>query len=118
MSLPWASRACGIFIAIQDSLEGAMTADLVPETSQWGLAYGTNGAVNGVGDFISSTVADVVWSLYSPVAAFVYAAVMMAAGAVITGRAKADSSLRRARRSTTPAHAKAARDGGPGLRAE
>ena len=76
----------GTFIAIQDSLEGAMTADLVPETNQRGVAYGTTGTVNGVGDFISSTVVGVVWSLYSPVAAFIYAAAMMAAGAVIIRR--------------------------------
>jgi MFS family permease len=78
----------GTFIAIQDSLEGAMTADLVPETTQRGVAYGTTGAVNGVGDLISSTVVGVVWSLYSPVAAFLYAAVMMAAGAVIIRRVR------------------------------
>jgi MFS family permease len=78
----------GTFIAIQDSLEGAMTADLVPETTQRGVAYGTTGAVNGVGDLISSAVVGVVWSFYSPVAAFVYAAVMMAAGAVIIRRVR------------------------------
>jgi MFS family permease len=78
----------GTFIAIQDSLEGAMTADLVPETSQRGVAYGTTGGVNGVGDFVSSTVVGVVWSLYSPAAAFIYAAVMMAAGAVIIRRVR------------------------------
>jgi MFS family permease len=76
----------GTFIAIQDSLEGAMTADLVPETSQRGVAYGVTGAVNGIGDLISSTVVGVVWSFYSPVAAFIYAAVMMALGAVAIRR--------------------------------
>jgi MFS family permease len=72
----------GAFIAIQDALEGAMTADLVPETGKRGVAYGTTGAVNGVGDFISSTIVGIVWSVYSPVLAFAYAAVMMAVGAV------------------------------------
>jgi MFS family permease len=72
----------GAFIAIQDSLEGAMTADLVPETARRGVAYGVTGAVNGVGDFISSAVVGIVWSTFSPVAAFLYAAVMMAAGAI------------------------------------
>jgi MFS family permease len=76
----------GTFVAIQDSLEGAMTADLVPETSQRGVAYGVTGAVNGIGDFISSTVVGVVWSFYSPVAAFIFAAVMMALGAIAIRR--------------------------------
>ena len=78
----------GTFIAIQDALEGAMTADLVPQTSQRGVAYGVTGSVNGVGDLISSTVVGVVWTLYSPVAAFIYAAVMMAAGAVAIRRVR------------------------------
>ena len=73
----------GAFIAIQDSLEGAMTADLVPETGKRGVAYGVTGAVNGVGDLISSAIVGIVWTAYSPVAAFVYAAVMMATGAVV-----------------------------------
>jgi MFS family permease len=72
----------GAFIAIQDALEGAMTADLVPETGKHGVAFGVTGAVNGVGDFISSTIVGVVWSIFSPVVAFAYAAVMMAVGAV------------------------------------
>lgn len=72
----------GTFIAIQDALEGAMTADLVPHTDRRGVAYGVTGAVNGVGDLISSAIVGIVWSAYSPVVALVYAAAMMAAGAV------------------------------------
>ena len=78
----------GTFIAIQDSLEGAMTADLVPESARRGVAYGVTGSVNGVGDLISSTVVGVVWSFYSPVAAFIYAAVMMAIGAAAIRRVR------------------------------
>jgi MFS family permease len=73
----------GTFIAIQDALEGAMTADLIPEISKRGVAYGVTGSVNGVGDLISSAIVGIVWSAYSPVIAFVYAAVMMAAGAIV-----------------------------------
>ena len=72
----------GAFIAIQDALEGAMTADLVPDTNQRGVAYGLTGGVNGVGDFISSALVGIIWSVYSPVVAFAYAALMMAGGAV------------------------------------
>jgi MFS family permease len=71
----------GAFIAIQDALEGAMTADLVPETSKRGVAYGVTGSVNGIGDFISSAIVGIIWSAFSPVAAFLYAAIVMAAGA-------------------------------------
>ena len=78
----------GAFIAIEDALEGAMTADLVPEISKRGVAYGITGGVNGVGDFISSTIVGIVWSYYSPVVAFAYAAVMMAAGAVVIHRVR------------------------------
>jgi MFS family permease len=78
----------GTFIAIQDSLEGAMTADLVPESARRGVAYGVTGTVNGIGDLISSTVVGVVWSLYSPVAAFIYAAVMMVIGAAAIRRVR------------------------------
>jgi hypothetical protein len=39
--------------------------------------------VNGVGDLISSAIVGIVWTVYSPVAAFVYAAVTMATGAVV-----------------------------------
>ena len=72
----------GAFVAIQDALEGAMTADLVPEISKRGVAYGVTGSVNGVGDLISSAIVGIVWSIYSPILAFAYAAVMMASGAI------------------------------------
>lgn len=73
----------GAFIAIQDALEGAATADLVPDTARRGVAYGVTGTVNGVGDLISSAIVGIVWTTFSPVAAFIYAAVMMATGAVV-----------------------------------
>lgn len=72
----------GAFIAVEDALEGAMTADLVPEIGKRGIAYGVTGSVNGVGDLISSAIVGIVWSVYSPVVAFAYAALMMAGGAV------------------------------------
>jgi MFS family permease len=72
----------GAFIAVEDALEGAMTADQVPETGKRGIAYGVTGSVNGVGDLISSAIVGIVWSVYSPVVAFAYAALMMAGGAV------------------------------------
>jgi MFS family permease len=78
----------GIYVAIQDALEGAMTADLVAEKKSRGVAYGLTGTINGVGDFISSTVVGVLWTIYSPIAAFAYAAAVMAVGAIAIYRVK------------------------------
>jgi MFS family permease len=77
----------GVFIAVVDALEGAMTADLVPDPSLRGTAYGVRGTVNGVGDFVSSTVVGLLWSV-SPALGFGYAAVLMAAGAVLLHRVR------------------------------
>ena len=46
----------GVYIAVQESLEGAMTADLIPERARRGTAYGVLGCVNGIGDFAASFV--------------------------------------------------------------
>jgi len=75
----------GVFIAVEDSLEGVLTADLVPDESNRGTAYGVMGTVNGVGDFISSAVVGALWSL-SPEAGFAYAAAAMLLGAVLLHR--------------------------------
>jgi MFS family permease len=78
----------GTFIAIQDAMEGAMTADLAPHKERHGVAYGLTGTVNGVGDFLSSTIVGGIWTLHSPVAAFLYAAVIMSLGAVAIYRVR------------------------------
>ena len=72
----------GMSVAIVDSLEGATTADLVPDESVRGLAYGVLGTVNGVGDFVSSALVGLLWSL-SPLLGFLYAAGAMAVGAAL-----------------------------------
>lgn len=78
----------GTFIAIQDAMEGAMTADLAPHKEKHGVAYGLTGTVNGVGDFLSSTIVGLVWTWHSPVAAFIYASVIMTLGAVAIHRVR------------------------------
>jgi len=75
----------GVFIAVEDSLEGVLTADLVPDLSNRGTAYGVMGIVNGVGDFISSAVVGLLWA-FSPEAGFAYAAAAMLLGAVLLYR--------------------------------
>jgi MFS family permease len=72
----------GIYIGIEDTLEGAIPPDLI-RPGQRGTAYGAMGAVNGVGDWIASALVGTVWTLVSPVAAFAAAGVLMAAGAAL-----------------------------------
>jgi len=71
----------GIYIGIQEALEGAMTADLIPDRTRRGTAYGALGCVNGVGDFAASVVVGLLIA-WRPEVAFVYAAAWMFAGAV------------------------------------
>lgn len=74
----------GAYIAVEDALEASLTADYVtPEVR--GIGYGVLGSVNGVGDFVSSTVVGAVWTAVSPVVAFA-AAAMMAAGTLAMAR--------------------------------
>ncbi len=72
----------GLVNGVQDTLEGAATAELVPEHDR-GLGFGLLGAVNGVGDFSSSLVVGTLWTAH-PALGFGYAAVCMAGGAAIT----------------------------------
>lgn len=74
----------GLVNGIQDTLEDAGTADLVPEAHR-GLGFGLLGAVNGMGDLISSLVVGALWSL-KPALGFGFAATMMALGAGFTLR--------------------------------
>jgi MFS family permease len=78
----------GIAAAAVDSLEGAMTADLVPDESLRGTAFGVLGAVNGMGDLISSAAVGLLWWGVSPAVGFAYAAVLMLAGAVLLYRVR------------------------------
>lgn len=77
----------GLYLAFEEALEGTITADLVaPEVR--GTAYGLLGAVNGVGDVAASIVVGALWTMFSPTAAFGYAAVAMLAGAVLVFRVR------------------------------
>jgi MFS family permease len=75
----------GTFIAAEDALEGALSADLLPESIR-GTGYGALAAVNGLGDFLSSVVVGLLWTAVSPAAGFGYAAVLFIAGALIIYR--------------------------------
>ncbi len=73
----------GIYIGVEDSLEGAIPADMVPAEAR-GTAYGAMGAVNGVGDLIASALVGALWTMVSPAIAFASAGVLMLAGAALT----------------------------------
>ena len=62
----------GIFIAAEDTLEGALVADLLG--SNRGLGYGILGTVNGVGNLTSSVVVGVLWAAFGVTVCFAYAA--------------------------------------------
>ncbi len=70
----------GLVNGIQDTLEDATTADLVPEAHR-GLGFGLLAAVNGMGDLISSLVVGALWTVH-PTAGFGFAALLMALGAI------------------------------------
>lgn len=72
----------GVYIAAEDALEGAITADFV-ESATRGTGYGVMAAVNGAGDLSASLVVGVLWSAVGPAVAFAYAAALMVAGAVL-----------------------------------
>lgn len=75
----------GTFIAAEDALEGALSADLITESGR-GTGYGVLATVNGLGDFLSSIIVGLLWTTISPAAGFIYSAVLFAVGAVIVFR--------------------------------
>jgi len=74
----------GIFAAAQDTLEKAIPPDITDEAMR-GTVYGSLGAVNGVGDLISSALVGTLWTLVSPVVAFAVAGGLMLLGAIGVG---------------------------------
>jgi MFS family permease len=78
----------GIYIAAEDALEGAITADLVPTVESRGIAYGVLGTVNGIGDLAASVIVGALWTAVSPAVAFAYAGAAMGAGAVAVTRVR------------------------------
>ncbi len=75
----------GTYIAAEDALEGALTADFVGVDVR-GTAYGVMGTVNGVGDLAASVVVGLLWTVVSPAAGFIYAAAAMLIGTILVYR--------------------------------
>ncbi len=72
----------GIYVAIEETLEDSMCAELVGEEHH-GMAFGVLATVNGAGDFLSSIIVGALWSGIGIGAAFGYSAVLFVAGAVL-----------------------------------
>jgi MFS family permease len=70
----------GVYIAVEKSLEAALTADLVPRETR-GTAFGLLGSVNGVGDLVASALVGTLWTHVSPQTGFAAAGVLMIGGA-------------------------------------
>jgi MFS family permease len=79
----------GAFIAAEDTLEGAVAGQLV-EKDKRALGYGALATVNGIGDFISSLVVGLLWSLSGFSAGFLFSAIVGAAGTIALLRSGQD----------------------------
>jgi MFS family permease len=71
----------GVYIAIVDSMQRALAADLLP-LERRGTGYGALATVNSVGDLVSSIVVGELWTHVSAAAGFSYAAVLTLVGAI------------------------------------
>lgn len=76
----------GAYLAVEEALESVITADLVPDRSLRGTAYGLMGTVNGVGDFFSSLAVGALMYWVNIPTAFLAASVTMLAGALLLTR--------------------------------
>jgi MFS family permease len=75
----------GIYVAIEETLEDSLCAELVDE-SQHGMAFGTLATINGLGDFASSLTVGFLWSTMGTGAAFGYSAILFVTGSFLVWR--------------------------------
>lgn len=88
--------AGGIYVAMEETLEDSFCAELVGEEHH-GMAFGTLATVNGIGDFASSLIVGLLWTVFGTQAAFAYSALLFVAGGWLVmkvGRTSADTSAR------------------------
>jgi MFS family permease len=72
----------GFYVAIQDTLEKSVAAELLPREIR-ATGFGVLATVNGVGDFFSSIIVGFLWTEVSPAAGFIYAAALTAMGGLL-----------------------------------
>lgn len=71
----------GLYIALVDSMERALAADLLP-LDQRGAGYGALATVNSIGDLVSSIVVGLLWTNVSIACGFYYSGIMTLVGAI------------------------------------
>jgi MFS-type transporter involved in bile tolerance (Atg22 family) len=72
----------GIYVAIEETLEDSLCAELVAE-DQHGMAFGVLATVNGAGDFLSSIIVGALWSAFGTTVAFGYSLLLFTVGAAL-----------------------------------
>ena len=72
----------GVYVAIEETLEDSFCAELVGEEHH-GMAFGTLATVNGIGDFASSLIVGLLWTVFGTAAAFSYSAILFALGSFL-----------------------------------
>jgi MFS family permease len=72
----------GIVVGVEEALEDSLAAELVPQP-QHGMGFGMLAAVNAVGDFVSSAVIGLLWSVASPSVAFGFSGALFLLGSVL-----------------------------------
>ena len=82
----------GIYVGIEETLEDSLCAELVDEAHH-GMAFGVLATVNGIGDFLSSAIVGVLWSVAGTTVAFGYSAALFFAGAVLVARLRVGGNL-------------------------
>jgi MFS family permease len=75
----------GVYIAIVDTIEGALAAELLPDHVR-ATGFGLLGTISGIGDLVSSLVVGLLWARVSLASGFIYAAVLAVLGAVLLAR--------------------------------
>ena len=73
----------GAGLGLTDTAESALVSRLLPDEFR-GSGFGLLGGVQSLGDFVSSAAVGLVWTVVSPGAAFVVAAVWMALSVATT----------------------------------
>jgi MFS family permease len=71
----------GLYMGVWETLEATTAASLLP-SRQRGVGFGVLATVNGIGDFASSAIVGILWTV-SPVASMAFVIVTSLAGAVI-----------------------------------
>ena len=75
----------GVYIAIVDTIEGALAAELLPDHVR-ATGFGLLGTISGIGDLVSSLIVGLLWAHVSLASGFIYAAILAVLGAGLLAR--------------------------------